>query len=224
MTDRRRFLALAGLGLWAARAPGADEPTSLAYAIDVDNFWKSLPILDRLKKVADAGFAHYMFTNYRAKDIAAIDKLGRELNLTPLRFLAFRGIADPKRKDEFLEAIDDATEAATTLGVKSLRIDVGPVVDGVEPEPMRDAVVDALKEAVDKAKEQGITFLIDPPNPRDRPFLGSRAEAVAILDAVGSADLKLLEAIDPAAFQARPPPFRRLRPSRSRRPPASPAS
>ena len=204
MPNRRLFLnaALTGAASLAInrRTFAADEPTWLTYAVNLETVWSRLPLLDRLKKVADAGFTHYEFWQFKTKDIHALDKVSRALNLTPVRFTAFRGLTDPKKKEAFLESIDDAIEVADTLGVKMLRVTAGDAVAGLERDAMIDAVVDALKEAADKLKDRGLTLLLGPPEtPNDRgakPLIATVKEAVEVIDAVGSGDVKILHDVD----------------------------
>jgi hydroxypyruvate isomerase len=186
-------------GRAGAEAARLDEPTWLTYAINVETFWSKLPFLERLKKVGEAGFSHYEFWKFRAKDILAIDKASKTLNLTPVRFTAFEGIADPKKKESFLESMDDAIEVANKLGVKKLTVAAGPVVKGLEREAMFDAVVDALKEAVEKVKEHDITLLLGPaatPVDTTNPLLVTSKDAAEVIDAVGSSSVKMIFYVD----------------------------
>jgi hydroxypyruvate isomerase len=205
---RREFLtastaAAAALAMGGG-APRFDDPTWMTYALNLETFWSKLPFLERLKKVAEAGFGHYEFWKFRAKDILAIDKASKELNLTPVRFTAFEGIADPKKKESFLESIEDAIEVANKLGVKKLTVTAGQVVNGLEREAMVDAVVDALKEAVEKVKEHDITLLlgfastpVDTPN----PLLVSSKDAAEVIQAVGSSSVKMIFHVDQDAIR-----------------------
>jgi len=203
MTSRRTFFTrAAALGTGAATLAlspplhaAFDDQTWLTYAVNVEMFWSKLPFLDRLKKVAEAGFSHYEFWPFKAKDILAIDKLNKELNLTPVQFSAFWGITDPKKKEPFLQAINDAIEVANTLGVKKLCVVAGEVVEGLDREPMFDAVVDALKAAADKVKEHGITIILEPLNilvDHPKQFLVTSKDAAEVIDAVGSSSVKIL--------------------------------
>ncbi len=118
---------------------------------------------------SEAGLTHYEFWQHKTKDITAIDKASRALNLTPVQFSAFWGITDPKRKEPFLQAVDDAIEAADLLGVKKLCVVAGEVVKGMEREAMFDAVVDALKAAAEKVKDHDITLILEPSQRPGRP-------------------------------------------------------
>lgn len=169
MPSRRAFLATAAVaapvrGESRAAVPAADESTWLTYAVNVEMFWKDLPFLERLKKVAEAGFTHYELWQFKAKDIPAIDKASRALNLTPVQFSAFCGITDLKRKEPFLQTVEDAIEVADIIGVKKICIVAGEVVKGMECEAISDAVVDPLKAAAEKVKDHDITIILEPLN------------------------------------------------------------
>jgi len=202
MTSRREFLTVAGAGAGSLALAGrslagraSQDATWLGYAVNVEMFWKGLPLLDRLKKVAEAGFAHYEFWSFKTKDILAVDKASKELNLTPVQFTAYSGITDPRKKAPFLEAIDDAIEVADRLGVKKLTVVAGEVVKDMDREAMLDAVVDALKEAAEKVKEHEITILLEPLNvlvDHPRQFVVTSKDAAEVIDAVGSTSVKIL--------------------------------
>ncbi len=116
-----------------------------------------------------------------------------------MQFSAFWGITDPKRKEPFLQAIDDAIEVANALGVKKLCVVAGEVVKRLEHEAMFDTVVDALKAAADKVKEHGITIILKPLNvlvDHPKQFVVTSKEASAVIDAVGSSSVKILFDID----------------------------
>ncbi len=204
---RRAFLSSTGAALGAsavlAGAPAhstaasvaLEDQTWLTYAVNVEMFWTKLPFLERLKKVSEAGFSHYEFWPFKTKDLPAIDKLNKELNLTPVQFSAFWGITDPKRKEPFLQAVDDAIEAANFLSVKKLCVVAGETTDGLSHDQMFDAVVDALKEAAEKVKEHDITIILEPLNvlvDHPKQFVVTSKLAAEVIDAVGSPNVKIL--------------------------------
>ena len=78
MPNRRRFLAAGcwACWRWARRdrraGPAGLDPTWLTYATDAERFWENLPFLERLRKLAEAGFTRYEFGRWKTKDIEAI--------------------------------------------------------------------------------------------------------------------------------------------------------
>jgi hydroxypyruvate isomerase len=199
MPSRRDFLAAAALAATlpttrSARA-GVDDQTWLTYAVNVEMFWAKLPFLERLKKVSEAGFSHYEFWTFKTKDIPAIAKASVDLGLTPTYFSVYSGLGDPKRKEPFLSAVEDAIEVANALGVKKLGVNAGDLIKGSERDASIDAVIEGLKAAAEKVAEHEITLLIEPQSVQTdkvKPLVISTADAIEVIEAVESPHLKML--------------------------------
>lgn len=196
MTDRREFLSLAGASI-AALALGAADDTStwLTYAINVEMFWKKLPLMDRLKKVAEAGFARYEFGLWTAKDLDAIVKANEDLNLQITQFLAYSNFASPKRKGQFLDAVEDAVMVAGRLGTTRFTVVVGDAVAGIERDEQVERVVDVLKEAAEKVAEAEVTILVEATSglvERSKPLLATIDDLAGVVKAVDSKLVKVL--------------------------------
>ena len=180
-------------------APNRDG-TWLTYAVNVEMIWSNLPFLDRLKKVAEAGFSHYEFWPWRNKDIDAIIKLNKELNLVPAQFSASpktfkQGITDPRRKDEFLEDIKLALGVAARLDVKKICVVAGEETAGYTLDEQNQAVIDAFKAAAPLVEAAGVTIILEPLNLLvDHPnqLISTSAHAARVLKAVGSPNVKML--------------------------------
>ena len=161
-----------------------------------------LDFLDRLQAAAEAGFkgVEYLFP-YPYDKHALAEKLARhELtqvlhNLPPGDWEAGeRGIAcHPDRVGEFQEGVGTAIEYATALGCKQVNCLAGIAPDGVEAEQLRETFIANLRFAAEKLGEAGIRLLIEPINTYDIPgfYLSRTAQAVEIIDAVGSDNLWL---------------------------------
>ena len=202
MPIRRHFLAAAtgAAALSLSSRVGADDPKSsgagtwLTYAVNIEMTFSNLPVLDRLRKVAEAGLTHYEFWQHPPKDIDAMVKLNRELGLTPTQFSAYWGITDPNRKDDFLVKLKACLPVAAKLGVKTLC-----VVAGEESPLPRDeqdkAVIEALKAGADVVTPAGITIILEPLNilvDHPKQLVVTSEHAARILKAVGSPNVKML--------------------------------
>ena len=212
MINRRNFLGAAALApaLTLTSDAKAFTPTPvpapnrdgtwLTYAVNVEMIWSNLPFLDRLKKVAEAGFSHYEFWPWRNKDIDAIIKLNKELNLVPAQFSASpktfkQGITDPRRKDEFLEDIKLALGVAARLDVKKICVVAGEETAGYTLDEQNQAVIDAFKAAAPLVEAAGVTIILEPLNLLvDHPnqLISTSAHAARVLKAVGSPNVKML--------------------------------
>ena len=196
MPDRREFLGLAGASLAALALGAADETSTwLTYAINVELFWKKLPLMDRLKQVAEAGFNRYEFGLWRAKDLDAIVKANEDLNLQITQFLAYAGFANPKRKGQFLDAVEDAVMVAQRLGTTRFTVVIGDAAPSLERDEQVDGVVDALKEAAEKVAEAEMTILVESTNglvERSKPLLATIDDLAGVVKAVDSKLVKVL--------------------------------
>jgi hydroxypyruvate isomerase len=205
MPNRRTFLAAAGAGAasLALSGPsrGAEDPSSagrktwLTYAVNVEMFWNELPFLDRLRKVAEAGFTHYEFWPWKGKDIDAVRKLNDELGLVPTQFTGFSGFTSPAQRAPFLEAIRAAIPVADTLGVKKLTVVAGQEAAGLGRDEQTQAVIDTLKAGAEVVAPAGIMLMLEPLNvlvDHPRQLVSRSDHAAAIIRAVGSPHVKIL--------------------------------
>src|SRR4051794_1142259 len=117
MLDRREVLKAAGAGMVSMAIPRASlgspaDPTWLSYAIDAEQFWKNLPFLERLRKLAQAGFTRYEFSRWKTKDIEAIARLNEELGIQAILFTGYSVLSSPRWKEGLIESIGDAVELA----------------------------------------------------------------------------------------------------------------
>lgn len=217
--DRRHFLYAAGLGTAAASAhaharagsspaPGTesragDDGTWLTYAVNIEMTWSNLPYLDRIRKVKEAGFSHYEFWPWGGKDIDAFLKLNQELGLKVAQFSASpvkgfgHGITnpDPARLAEFEEEIRSAVPVAKKLGVNKLCVVAGEETKGYSREEQTRAVIAALRAGARIVEPEGITMILEPLNilvDHPRQLVVHSADAAAILQAVGSPNVKML--------------------------------
>jgi hydroxypyruvate isomerase len=105
-----------------------------------------------------------------------------------------RGIAcHPGREAEFREGVERAVDYARTLGVPRLNCLSGIAPAGVPEAQLRRTFVANLRHAAARLAEAGIVLLVEPINRHDVPgfFLSGTAMALAILDEVGSPNLRI---------------------------------
>ncbi|MBL8308643.1 MAG: hydroxypyruvate isomerase family protein [Rubrivivax sp.] len=106
-----------------------------------------------------------------------------------------RGIAClPGREDEFRRAItEQALPYAMALRCPRVHVMAGVVPEAADPARLRDTYVANLAWAAAQAASVGVALCIEPINPRDMPgyFLNRQAQAHAIVQAVGAANLQV---------------------------------
>ena len=168
-------------------------------AANITLLFREVPLLERIGAAADAGFRAieclwpYEIPAERFR--AELDRHGLDLALinTPLGpsddphfgLLAFAG-----READFVASFDAAFRYGTAVGARAIH-----VMAGAWPQtPQNHATAVAnLRAVASRAETAGVTLCLEPINARDRPdwFLKSSAQALAILDEVGSSAVKL---------------------------------
>jgi hydroxypyruvate isomerase len=172
------------------------------FAANLTMLFTEVPFLDRFAAAAAAGFdaVEFMFPyDFEAAAIAdALATHSLELVLHNLPAgnwgAGERGIAcDPARSSEFQDGVGQAITYAKALDCKRINCLVGIPPAGVSIPQAHDAIVENLIFAAAELGDADIELLIEPVNTRDIPgFAISRtAEALAVLDDVGSDNLKV---------------------------------
>jgi hydroxypyruvate isomerase len=172
------------------------------FAANLSMLFTEHDFLDRFQAAADAGFTAVEFLfpyAYQPEEIARrMTAAGVQLvlhNLPPGNWEAGeRGIAIlPDRVAEFRSGVDWAIAYATELGCPQLNCLAGLSPEGVEPDLLRETLVDNLKYAAERLEKAGLRLLLEAINTRDMPgfFVNRSEQAVAIMDEVGADNLFL---------------------------------
>ena len=172
------------------------------FAANLTMLYNELPFLDRFGAAAKSGFqaVEFLFPyDFTAKDIAQrLHDNGLELVLHNLRAgnwaAGERGIAcHPGRVGEFREGVLKALEYAALLSPPRMNALAGIAQVGVSEADARKTLVANLKFAADRLGDHGIQLVMEPINTFDIPgfFVNHTAQALAIMDEVGSPNLYL---------------------------------
>jgi hydroxypyruvate isomerase len=171
-------------------------------AANLSFMFTELDFLDRFEAAARAGFRGVEFHFPYDLDGADLAARMRELslvtvlhNLPPGDWAAGeRGIAcHPDRVDEFREGVRLGAQYARLLGCRQLNCLAGIRPEGAGDAEVEAVLVDNLRYAAAHLAESAITLLIEPINTRDVPgfYLSTSAHARALIEAVGSPNLKI---------------------------------
>ena len=172
------------------------------FAANLSMMFNEVPFLQRFDAAAGAGFkaVEFLFPyEHRADDIA------RQLARNGLQNVLFnmppgdwnggeRGIAClPGREAEFRDGVATAIAYAKMLGTPRLHMMAGLVPADGDPAQHRATYLANLRYACEQAAPHGIDVMIEPINTRDMPgyFLNTQAEAHAIREEAGAANLKV---------------------------------
>ncbi len=172
------------------------------FAANLTMMFNEVPFIARFEAAAQAGFkaVEFLFPyEHSAKEIAAqltAHRLQNVLfNMPPGDWAAGeRGLAClPGREAEFRAGVATAIAYAKALGTPRLHAMAGLLPDGADRMTHRATYIDNLKYAAAETARHGIMLLIEPINTRDIPryFLNTQADAHAIREQVGAANLKV---------------------------------
>jgi hydroxypyruvate isomerase len=99
----------------------------------------------------------------------------------------------PSRTGEFRDAVGKAIEYARELGCKQMNCLAGVTPPDVQVAKLHETYVWNLRYAAVELARNGMTLLVEPINTRTIPgfYLNNSAQALALMDEVGAANLKL---------------------------------
>ncbi len=171
---------------------------TLPVSANVGFLWEELPLPDRIRAAKAAGFdaveTHFPY-EHPAEEIAAV------LAETSLRMLGINTVLGPKgffglcalpgKESEAREAIDQAVEYGSKIGVQHINVVAGITDEGAEAEAVFRS---NLSYAAEQAAPKGIDLVIEALNPRAVPgaYLRSQDAALETVKAVGASNLKIM--------------------------------
>ena len=172
----------------------------LRLAANISFLFKELPFLDRFAAAAEAGFklveCHWPYDNPVEALRDRLERAGQSLvmvNTAPGNLEAgdFGLGAMPGREADFQAALDQALQYVTALGATRIHCMAGKV-------PVTATAhltfADNLRIGADKARDKGVTLVIEPINTRSAPgyFLTKSQQAIDIIAEVDRPNVKLL--------------------------------
>jgi hydroxypyruvate isomerase len=171
----------------------------MKFSANLGFLWNDRPLPEAIRAARAAGFdaveCHWPYVIPADEVKAALDETGlRMLGLNTRRGDVGAGdnglSAIPGREAEAREAIDEAIAYATAIDTPNIHVMAGFAAG----DAARRTFVANLQYACDQAAPHGITILVEPLNKYDAPgyFLATTDQALAIIEAVGAPNLKLM--------------------------------
>lgn len=172
------------------------------FSANLSMLFTELPFLERFDAAAATGFTavEFMFPyEYKASELLAAlerNKLSLVLHNLPAGDWSAgdRGIAcQPSRIAEFRNGVSLACEYAPALGTPRVNCLAGIPSPSTSAESAHSTLVDNLRFAAEELSKVDVELVIEPVNTRDIPgfFVNTTTQAIAIMDEVGSDNLKL---------------------------------
>ncbi len=163
--------------------------------------------VERIAKVAEAGFPAFEFWGWSGLDLDAIarakDQAGVELAALCVdsadpevkKGMSAGSLVNPDCRGAFLAAARETIEVANRLGCKTIITTVGNAQPHLTDDQMHQSIVEGMKAIAPEAEKAGVTFVVEPLNTlvnHKGYYLWSSAEGFDICREVGSPAVKLL--------------------------------
>ncbi|MHB1131454.1 MAG: hydroxypyruvate isomerase family protein [Chloroflexota bacterium] len=175
----------------------------LKYGTNLTMMFTEYPFAERVRKTAELGFKSFEFLFARQFDMDECYALKEQYGLTVQLFdpnvptdgpymRGYLAMPGAEAESEFFRSLDDALRLADRLGTKLLNNLCGLRVDEVSKEKQTEIMVERLRKAAPLAASAGVTVMVEAINYFDMPgyFLNYSRDAFAIVDAVGSPNIK----------------------------------
>jgi hydroxypyruvate isomerase len=178
------------------------------FILTVNSSWFQGDTYQKFELAKQQGFKAIEILNWSGLDL---DRARREIDRTGVEVSAIlfhssdpekqsliantHGIVHADARDAFIDAIEETIQAARKLGCKNIVVTTGNEVASLSRKEQFDHVVTALKGASPLAEAAGITLVLEPLNILvNHPgyFLTTTAEAVSMIQAVGSTHVRVL--------------------------------
>ncbi|MHB9032906.1 MAG: hydroxypyruvate isomerase family protein [Anaerolineae bacterium] len=166
-------------------------------SVCIEMFWRTLPVEERIAKVAALGYPAFEFWGWKNKDIekikAAMDQTGLPLAglcIEPYFCLIKRNVSA-----ELVAGMRESVQVAHRLGCSTMIVTTGNTYDDESYEISRRRVVRNLAMVGQIAADNGITMVLEPLNTladHHGYWLTKMAQAVDVVAEVDSPAVKIL--------------------------------
>ncbi|KGI69031.1 TIM barrel protein [Mycolicibacterium rufum] len=172
---------------------------SFQLAVCSEMVFRDLPIIERVKRIHDLGFAVEIW-NWHDKDLEALAATGAAF--TSMTGYLHGDLIDPATCDEVVRTAELSIKAAETLGVSRLNVHTAELVDGQAARPRHRATGDmwltaarTLARLGDLGAAAGVTFVVENLNTIvDHPGvpLARAKDTLALVEGVGHPNVKMM--------------------------------
>lgn len=165
----------------------------------VFTFNPDIPFAERVSRLGKIGYRAYEFWSWHGieAELERLREAQEEAGLRPSCLLTASGelLMDPGNRARFVEELKRSIAVARGLDCPTLLVTAGAERAGAARGPLLRSIATVLKAGAPYAEEAGIVLVLEPVNALiDHPgtFLSLSAEAFAIVDEVGSPNVKVL--------------------------------
>jgi hydroxypyruvate isomerase len=173
--------------------------TDFELAVSSEMVFTELPIIDRLRRIHDMGFAVEIWS-WHDKDLAALAATGARF--TSMTGYLHGDLIDPVTCDEVVRTAEWSVKAADTLGVSRLNLHTAELVDGHAARPRQRATGEmwltalrTLERIGDLGAKAGVQFCVENLNTIvDHPGvpLARAKDTLALIEGVAHPNVKMM--------------------------------
>lgn len=148
-------------------------------------------VIEAMKLAKANGLQAIEFFDWESRDISKIAAKSRELEIGIQAFCSKGGeyLGNPEKMDDMIEGFKESVKAAEILNCKQLIFNGNAYDRNLSREEVHRVMAEGLKKAAPIAEEAGVTIIVEPVS---GGYFVDSAEPFAILDEVGSDNVKLL--------------------------------
>lgn len=148
-------------------------------------------VIEAMELAKANGLQAIEFFDWESRDITKIAAKSKELEIGIQAFCSKGGeyLGNPEKMNDMIEGIKESVKAAEILNSKQLIFNGNAYQRNISLEEVHQVMVEGLKKAAPIAEEAGITIIVEPVS---GGYFVDSAEPFAILDEVGSDNVKLL--------------------------------
>lgn len=165
-------------------------------SVCVDALFNGKDFVESLYAIKKVGVDAIEFWSWWDKDLDKIKKAKEELGIEITAFCTkMVSLVDASKRTEYLEGLRESIKVAKKMGCKTLITQVGNEMQEISREEQHKNLVEGLKACAPILEKEGIKLVIEPLNTTvDHMgyYLSSSKEAFAIIDEVGSPNVKVL--------------------------------
>ena len=172
------------------------------FAANLTMLWPQLPLLERFRAAAEAGFSRVEILFVHELDPARVEALLREHRLQLVLFDPRPGdwaggergqLSLPGREEEFLAGVREAIGLARRFGTRLLNALAGIPPPGTPREVAEATAIANLRKAAPLFEREGMQLLVEAINPIDMPgyFASTPGIAAALVRAAESPSVRL---------------------------------
>jgi hydroxypyruvate isomerase len=172
------------------------------FSANISMLFKELEFPERFEAAAQAGFKAVEIQFPYAWDKGRLAQIAQHFGVEVVLINIPAGDSEkgdrgigclPSRVTEFRDSIAKAIEYSKALGCKQMNCLAGVAPPDVDGAKLRETYISNLRYAAGELARAEMTLLIEPINTRTIPgfYLNGSAQALAIMDESGSANLKL---------------------------------